>query len=109
MFLFLGKMGQGRMSLHAEVSDTILNYFQRLFGVSERSHPIDMQVLEVTLPRKIPHTQYEDFAKDVSEEKNKFVLFSLNSNKAPSPNGFNAHFFNKSWNIYSWSGCHCGD
>lgn len=44
-----------------------------------------MEVLEGTLRRIIPPTQYEDLAKDVSEEENKSMLFSLKSNKAPSP------------------------
>lgn len=37
----------------------------------------------------------------VEAEKVKRTLFPLNSNKAPSPDGYSAHFFKSAWEIVS--------
>lgn len=46
--------------------------------------------------------------KDVYDEEIKFVLFSLKSNKASNLDGYNAHFFKKSWNIVGRNGIAAG-
>lgn len=70
----------------AEVSEFIVNYFQRLLRV----HMSTMWLICAEL------------SKEVSEEVIRSVLFSFKSNRAPGPDGFSAQFFKKAWNIVGW-------
>ncbi|XP_022855777.1 uncharacterized protein LOC111376995 [Olea europaea var. sylvestris] len=63
------------------------------------SESLDMNLLRKALPKSISALQNENLDRDVSFEEIKEVLFSLKDNKAPGPDGFNAGFFKRTWNI----------
>ncbi|CAA2976911.1 Hypothetical predicted protein, partial [Olea europaea subsp. europaea] len=82
-----------------EVSEVIVAFYQNLLGQQPTGESLDMNLLRKALPKSISAVQNENLDRDVSFEEIKEVLFPLKDNKAPGPDGFNAGFFKRTWNI----------
>lgn len=55
--------------------------------------------LEELLEKKVTSEQAQHLVKPITAQEVKQVFFSLNSNKAPGPDGFSAHFYKSTWSI----------
>lgn len=90
---------------HKAVSQGAVSFFQHLFGGDP--------TLERELVAEIIGIFYFTFSQEdrcllslpVEAEKMKRTMFSLNSNKAPGPDGYSVHFFKSAWEIVSQAGC----
>lgn len=86
---------------HKAVSQEAVSFFQHLFGGDP--------TLERELVAEIRGIFYFTFYQEdgcllslpVEAEEMKRTMFSLNSNKAPGPDGYSAHFFKSAWEIVS--------
>ncbi|XP_022855484.1 uncharacterized protein LOC111376735 [Olea europaea var. sylvestris] len=82
-----------------EVSEAIVAFYQNLLGQQPTGESLDTNLLRKALPKSISAVQNENLDRDVSFKEIKEVLFSLKDNKAPGPDGFNAGFLKRTWNI----------
>jgi hypothetical protein len=76
-----------------------MNYYQNLFtseGTSNMHRVIDH------VPCKVTEEMNRFLCNPFTEEEVKTALFQMFSTKAPGPDGFPAHFFQRNWDI-------CGD
>ena len=56
-------------------------------------------MLQTLIHNHISNDQADLMSRSVTNEEICEVCFSLHPNKAPGPNGFNAHFLKKTWDI----------
>jgi len=82
-----------------EVKDSIVSYFQKIFGGSNFKMVLDSSMLSGALPRRLSHPQSMFLDTPITDEESQKTLFSLKDNKAPGPDGFSVGFFKKSWSI----------
>jgi len=82
-----------------EVKDTIVSYFQKIFGGSSSDIVLDSSMLSWVLPRRLSLSQSTSLDSLITDEEIQKTLFSLKDNKAPGPNGFNVDLFKKSWSF----------
>lgn len=88
-----------RVDNPTEIKDEIVRFFQNLLSSTPRPTPIDMDLLDRVMTRKVSTSQCFDLVKEVSDEEIKEVFFSLKDNKSPGLDGFNALFFKRAWCI----------
>lgn len=81
-----------------QISELFIKFYSDLPGsLNENLQPIDMNVL-----RRGPvlnDQQINTLCADISDQEIHDALFSIDSEKAPGPDGFGAGFFKSSWNI----------
>ncbi|KAK3221959.1 hypothetical protein Dsin_008984 [Dipteronia sinensis] len=74
-------------------------HFQNTLGCSRPvSHGIGSTLSNI-IDRVISNEQANFMGRDVIDDEIREVCFSLHPNKAPGPDGFNAHFFKITWDI----------
>ena len=80
-----------------EAKEEAIRYFKSLLGTPpDHTYPgIDM--LKSLVNKRVPEGLKVDLDRLPQDIEIKNVLFSMNSDKAPGPDGFNAHFFKDSW------------
>ncbi|KAK3229895.1 hypothetical protein Dsin_001776 [Dipteronia sinensis] len=74
-------------------------HFQTILGCSRPiSHGIGSTLSNI-IDMVISNGQDDFMSRDVTDDEIREVFFSLHPNKAPGPDGFNAHFFKITWDI----------
>ncbi|KAK3193246.1 hypothetical protein Dsin_024556 [Dipteronia sinensis] len=81
------------------VKKEAIRHFQTILGYSRPvSHGIGSTLSKI-IDKVISNRQADFMGRDVSDDEIREVCFSLHPNKAPGPDGFNAHFFKITWDI----------
>ena len=76
-----------------------INYFKTLLGSSPPNPYPGKEALRPFIHKRIPEEQHALMDEIPSDAEIKNALFSIHSNKAPGPDGFNAFFFKETWTI----------
>ncbi|GKD93483.1 hypothetical protein Tco_1373320, partial [Tanacetum coccineum] len=86
-----------------QVGDQFVKYFQGVLGDSRMVEPIvDPNTL---FCKRLSLEDYEFMVRMVTNEEIKAVIFAMNDDKAPGPDGFSSKFFKTSWPIISNEVC----
>ncbi|KAK2652935.1 hypothetical protein Ddye_012791 [Dipteronia dyeriana] len=82
------------------VKNEAIRHFQNILGCSMPvRHGIG--TLSNIIDNVISNDHADSMDRDVTNDEIREVCFSLHPNKAPGPDGFNAHFFKITWDIVS--------
>ncbi|KAK3218485.1 hypothetical protein Dsin_012455 [Dipteronia sinensis] len=82
----------------SQVKTEVIRHFQNILGCSTHSRHGSRSLRDV-IDKHISTDQADFMSREVTYDEISEVCFSLHSNKAPRPDGFNAHFFKKTWHI----------
>ncbi|KAK3204757.1 hypothetical protein Dsin_018803 [Dipteronia sinensis] len=81
------------------VNKEAICHFRTILGYSRLvSHGIGTTLSNI-IDKVISNGQADFMGRDVTDDEIREVCFSLHPNKAPGPDGFNAHFFKITWDI----------
>ena len=83
----------------ADTKKEAIRYFKSLLGTPPSNPYPGMNALRPMIHKRIPAEHYVMLDMIPNDEEIKNALFSIHSNKAPGPDGFNAFFFKETWNI----------
>ncbi|XP_060195253.1 uncharacterized protein LOC132624503 [Lycium barbarum] len=90
---------QGRTLLkHSDIEEEILTFYKGLLGTAAPTH----LCVDITIMRHRPCLnvqQQKEMIAAISQTEIQEALFAIDDNKAPCIDGFNAHFFKKTWGI----------
>ena len=78
-----------------------ISYYQGLLGTAASSSYPGIQDLRKFFPISLLPAQAKEMEGIPTDLDIKETLFSLHSNKALGPDGYNAHFFKETWDITS--------
>ena len=81
-----------------QIQNEAISYFRNHLNVeaATSSDELDLTFMEGNI---LSQSQLLELIKPVTREEVKQVLFSMDSRKAPGPNGFNVYFFKQAWQI----------
>jgi len=80
-----------------EVGRVFVSYYQELLGTSKHTIPLQAEVVQSGAC--INADSHDFLLAPVSVDDIKRVLFSMDDNKASSPDGYTSAFFKQAWNI----------
>ncbi|KAK2658719.1 hypothetical protein Ddye_005252 [Dipteronia dyeriana] len=80
------------------VKSEAIRHFQNILGCSMPSRHGSRSLRNV-IEKQISNDQADYMSREVTNDEIHKACFSLHPNKAPGPDGFNAHFFKKTWHI----------
>lgn len=83
---------------HTQVKSKAIRHFQNILGSSMPSRHGSCSLRNV-IDKHISNDQADFMSREVTNDEIREVCFSLHPNKAPGPDGYNAHFFKKTWHI----------
>ena len=63
------------------------------------SDDLSYTLTDIDVTKRIPAKAVAGLVKPVTEEEIKAAMFSIHPSKAPGPDGFNAHFYRRTWHI----------
>jgi hypothetical protein len=86
-----------------EVGREFVSYFKELLGTSKHTIPLRAEVVQSGACINVDSHAY--LLAPVSADDIKQVLFSMDDNKAPGPDGYTSAFFKKAWNIVGADFC----
>ena len=81
-----------------QIKSEAVHHFQNILGCSLPSRH-GSRPLRNVIDKHISTDQADFMSREVTNDEIREVCFSLHPNKAPGPDGFNAHFFKKTWHI----------
>ncbi|KAH7866207.1 hypothetical protein Vadar_017075 [Vaccinium darrowii] len=82
-----------------EVRSTFVDFYTSLLGtVHSSDYPGSSRVNQL-VTAKLLDSQRDAMISEISNQEIKETFMSLNPNKAPGPDGYNAGFFQKSWSV----------
>ena len=82
-----------------EAKEEAVRYFQSLLGTTSDHNYPGKVFLRSFIHKRVPSESLAELDRLPSDIEIKNAFFSLHSNKAPGPDGFNAHFFKDSWSL----------
>lgn len=82
-----------------EMKSEAVTFFQKMIGTTDEEVHFTRAVLQTIFSKSLTNAQQNSLQAEGSSQEIKQALFSLQDNKAPSPDGFTAHFFKKAWHI----------
>ena len=86
-----------------EVGDEFVAYYQQLLGSSKSTIPIDSVVIRCG--PCLPSSSHNLLLSPVSAEDIRQAMFSIENEKAPSPDGYSSFFFKKAWPVVGGDFC----
>jgi hypothetical protein len=86
-----------------EVGREFVLYYKELLGTSKYTIPLRAEVVQSGDCINVDSHAY--LLAPVSADDIKQVLFSMDDNKAPGPDGYTSAFFKKAWNIVGADFC----
>ena len=81
-----------------ETKSEAIRYFKNLLGSPPSDPYPGLDDLRLIIQKRIPAEYYDMLDEIPNDVEIKNALFSIHSNKAPGPDGFNAFFFKETWN-----------
>lgn len=87
-----------RLEDSAEIKREIIGYFKILWS-RQQTRLSNRSIIDSAISKKLTEEQKLTLGMDVSDGEVKEALWYNKDGKAPIPNGFNAKFFKKEWNI----------
>ncbi|XP_060210765.1 uncharacterized protein LOC132637735 [Lycium barbarum] len=96
--LELTSLSSIKLTIPAAIKKEITDFYKSLMGTANQALP----TVNIETMRKGPvlsHAQGIELCKEITEEEICEALQSINDDKSPGVDGYNAFFFKKSWNI----------
>ena len=81
------------------ITETVVNHFQNFLNNLESSNKLAQDKLLENIPSLITKEDNKNINNPITMEEVKMALFSMNSDNSPGPDGFQAFFFQKCWEI----------
>ena len=81
-----------------ETKEETIRYFESMLGSSPPSTYSGLASIASIVKKRISQDQFDILSSIPTDDEIKATLFSIHSNKAPGPDGFNAFFFKHCWN-----------
>ncbi|GJV50024.1 RNA-directed DNA polymerase, eukaryota, reverse transcriptase zinc-binding domain protein [Tanacetum coccineum] len=95
--------GMGNRYYGEEASNQFVNHFKKFLG---EAYPVSgLENIEALIGKKLSAEDALDMVRIVNDEDIKTVMFQIDGNKAPGPNGFSGYFFKKAWRIVGTDVC----
>ncbi|XP_074301493.1 uncharacterized protein LOC141632887 [Silene latifolia] len=94
--------GHERIGL-SDVADGFMDYFKNLLGASSEVCPLDFEFIQQS--SCVAEDAYSFLTQPVTVSEIKTALFSIGSDKSPSPDGFSTAFFKDSWDLIETDFC----
>ena len=82
-----------------EAKHEATSFYQGLLGTPASHGYPGIQELQKIISKSLHPDQIRGMDAIPTDQEIKDTMFSLHSNKAPGPDGYNAHFFQKTWDI----------
>lgn len=82
-----------------EIADTIITYFRNLLNNYEGSKREAQNRMLEFIPKLVTMEENKYLNKPITLEEVQTMVFSMSPEKSPGPNGFQAFFFQKCWDI----------
>lgn len=82
-----------RLTKPPDIHEAFVDHFSKLFGIPGNGNYKGFDRVNSLIKKKLSNNQMVSMARDVTDEEIKDVVWSLNPNKAPGPDGFSASFF----------------
>jgi len=86
-----------------EVGDEFVAYYQHLLGTLKSTAPLDSAV--VRSGPCLPSSSHDLLLSPVSNDDVRQAVFSIDNEKAPSPDGYSSFFFKQAWSIVGGDFC----
>ena len=84
-------------SSQSKIANALLNHFKALFSAQELHHPASLVVCNSG--PKVPIDCFASLLSPITKQDVWNVILGMGNNKASGPDGYNALFFKKAWNI----------
>ncbi|KAG5548914.1 hypothetical protein RHGRI_014320 [Rhododendron griersonianum] len=81
------------------VKHTFISYYTNLLGTKHLTDYSGSSRVDQLVTRRLSHSQSLDMVIEVTDKEIKDTFSSLNPQKAPGPDGYNAAFFQKAWPV----------
>ena len=82
-----------------EIANTLVEYFQKLLNNYDGSNKEAQTKMLSSIPKLITPEDNNMLNKPITLEEVRLSVFSMNPDKSPGPDGFQAFFFQKCWDI----------
>ncbi|GKD40666.1 RNA-directed DNA polymerase, eukaryota, reverse transcriptase zinc-binding domain protein [Tanacetum coccineum] len=86
---------KGNSYFGEEVAKQFVKHFQEFLGKAVQVKKLES--IDSLINNKLCDKDAADMIRGVSDEEIKSAMFSIDSNKAPDPDGFSSYFFKKTW------------
>jgi hypothetical protein len=83
----------------SEIAETFVKHFQNTSNNYEGSNRIAQDKLLKVIPKIVTMEDNKVLNKPISLEEVKLVVFEMNPDKSPGPDGFQVFFYKKCWDI----------
>ena len=83
----------------SEIADTIVSHFKSLLNNYEGSNREAQDQMFKFIPKLVTEEENKTLNRPITLEEVKTVVFNMSPDKSPGPDGFQAFFFQKCWDI----------